>query len=229
MKKAVDGASREDVDALEAMLDVDGDGTVSYGEFAAFLEGDGFRETADVAKLRSRLRKQLLKRKTSKKSRFSSSKSSPVDVAAALAAKADGASMDRAAFLRALPRAPLSLALKSGDGAALAKRFAGDDDGAVDFVRFAQWLGADAAGPTAWEFFQGERLSAVRDREQVVLTEEPGEGGGDCVRGRWSTLDLRAAGVLRHHKNASKAHTLIELTTNVIMSSPGWIMSAMAT
>ena len=39
-------------------------------------------------------------------------------------------------------------------------------------MRFAQWLGADAAGPTAWEFFQGERLSAKAARKRFRLSSK---------------------------------------------------------
>ena len=170
--KAVDDVDDDAVDALLALLDTDGDGRVSYAEFAAFVGGPA-REPAGLDDLRTSLRRQL--RKKRRGGRFS--RATPVDVCAALAARDEAREgrLERAAFDRALARAPLGLKLERGQAAALTRKFRLGDDG-VDYVAFAKWLGPDAAGPAAWAFGDKDQR-ALRRRLRVDQDAKDGAFG----------------------------------------------------
>ena len=125
---------------------------------------DRFERTGDD--LRTSLRRQL--RKKRRGGRFS--RATPVDVCAALAARDEAREgrLERAAFDRALARAPLGLKLERGQAAALTRKFRLGDDG-VDYVAFAKWLGPDAAGPAAWAFGDKDQR-ALRRRLATMLS-----------------------------------------------------------
>ena len=158
VEKAVDEVEGDDVDALLALLDADGDGRVSYAEFAAFVGGSS-REPAGLDELRASLRKQL--RKKRRGGRFS--RATPVDVCMVLGARDEEKTgrLERAVFNKTLARAPLSLKFEGGQAATLTRKFRVHEDG-VDYVAFAKWLGPDAAGPAAWAFGEKDQRALRR-------------------------------------------------------------------
>ena len=130
-------------------------------------------EPAGLDDLRTSPRRQL--RKKRRGGRFS--RATPVDVCAALAARDEAREgrLERAAFDRALARAPLGLKLERGQAAALTRKFRLGDDG-VDYVAFAKWLGPDAAGPAAWAFGDKDQR-ALRRRLRVDQDAKDGAFG----------------------------------------------------
>ena len=110
----------------------DGDGSVSYAEFADFVEEtvgkrSSTSETRVWLKLRGQLRKQLLARRKVKSRSFamrSVVRASALDVAAALTLEEADTGLLRASdFKFKLRKAPLNLHLETGEASEIAKRF----------------------------------------------------------------------------------------------------------
>ena len=155
---------------LFAALDADGDGRVSYAEFAAFVGGSS-REPAGLDELRASLRKQL--RKKRRGGRFS--RATPVDVCMVLGARDEEKTgrLERAVFNKTLARAPLSLKFEGGQAATLTRKFRVHEDG-VDYVAFAKWLGPKEVMYSAQHFFlQCAAIASIAMVSTAIVSIKP--------------------------------------------------------
>lgn len=184
MKRALDVEHVEgnDLDTLITCLDADGDGRIDLAELVSFARSP---ETKRLMGLRSKLRRQLIKRQRIKPASWllkNASKSgvrSAIDVAAALSAMddLDEGVIPETEFKSALGRPPLNFELRLGEASALAKYFSAQEAEStsrmVEYVSFARWLGSDAAGHTAWEYAaRGKRLSGKALRRRLRLRDK---------------------------------------------------------